>query len=154
MNGLPESVQCMVKMFADDTKVFTKVKTTEDCDKLQASINWLSDKWSRDWMLKFNTNKGKRMHIGRKNRKYTYGMEDKTLEEAEEENNLGVWLKNNLKPEKQVVTAVNKAMATLRSICRLFVNYGKFPTGNFPYHLLDICQTIPRVLCAGLGTLF
>ena len=38
---------------------------------------------------------------------------------------MGVWIKNNLKPEKQVATSVNKAMATLRSICRLFVNYDK-----------------------------
>ena len=115
----------MVKMFADDTKLFTKVKTTEDCDKLQADINWLSDEWSRNWMLKFNTNKCKRMHIGRKNRKYTYRMEDKILEEAEQEKDLGVWLKNNLKPEKQVAIAVNKAMATLRSIHRSFVNSDK-----------------------------
>ena len=43
MNDIPESLQCMVKVFADDTKVFTKVKTTEGCDKLQADINWLSD---------------------------------------------------------------------------------------------------------------
>ena len=48
VNDIPDSLQCMVKMFADDTKVFTKVKTTEDCDKLQADVNWLSDKWSRD----------------------------------------------------------------------------------------------------------
>ena len=90
MNDIPESLQCLVEMFADDTKVFTKVKTTGDCDKLQVDINWLSDEWSRDWMLKFNTNKCKRMHIGRTNRKYTYRMEDKTLEEVEEESDLGV----------------------------------------------------------------
>ena len=34
-------------------------------------------------------------------------------------------MKNNLKPEKQVAAAVNKAMATLRSICRSFVNYDR-----------------------------
>ena len=41
-------------------------------------------------MLKFNANKCKRMHIGRNNRKYTYRMEDKILDEAEEEKDLGV----------------------------------------------------------------
>ena len=80
---MPESLQCTVKMFADDTKVFTKVKTTEDCDKLQTHINWLSDEWSRDWMLKFNTKKCKRKHIGWKNRKDTYRMENEILDEAE-----------------------------------------------------------------------
>ena len=113
------------KLFGDDTKVFTKVKTTENCDKLQADINWLSDEWTRDWMLKFNANKCKRMHIGRKNTKYTYRMEDKILDEAKEEKDLGVWLKNNLNPEKQVATAVNKAMATISSIHRSFANYDK-----------------------------
>ena len=76
-------------------------------------------------MLKFNANKCKRMHIDRKNRKYTYRMEDKILDEAEEERDFSVWLKNNLKPEKQVATAVNKSMANLRSISRSFVNYDK-----------------------------
>ena len=92
LNDIPESLQCMVKMFADDIKEFTKIKNTEDCDKLQEDINWFSDEWNRDWMLKFNINKCKRMHIGRKNRKYTYRMEEKT-EEAEEEKNLVYGLK-------------------------------------------------------------
>ena len=87
-------------MFANDTKVFTKVKKTEDCDKLQADINWLSDEWSRDWRLKFNANKCKRMHIGRKNRKYTYRMEHKILDEVEEEKDLGVWLKKQSQARK------------------------------------------------------
>ena len=69
---MPESLQCMVKMFADDTKVFIKVKTTEDCVKLQEDINWLSDEWSRDWMLKFNTNKCKRMHLGQERTESTH----------------------------------------------------------------------------------
>ena len=78
-------------------------------------------------MLKFNAHKCKRMHIGRKNRKYTYRMEDKILDEAEEEKDLGEWLKNSLKPEKQVTTEVNKAIATLRSIHRSFASYNKEP---------------------------
>ena len=142
VNDIPESLQCMVKMFADDTKVFNKVKTTDDCDKLQEVINWLSDEWSRDWMLKFNTNKCKRMCIGRRNRRYTYRMVEETLEEAEEEKDLGVWMKNNLKPEKQVATAFNKAMATLRSICRSFVNYDKET-----FHITYRTYVRPHLVC-------
>ena len=40
VNDIPESLQCVVKTFADDTKVVTKVKTTEDCDKLQAGQDY------------------------------------------------------------------------------------------------------------------
>ena len=91
------------------------------------------------------------MHTGRKNRKYTYRMEDKILDEAEEENDLGVWLKNNLKPEKQVATAVNKAMATLRSITDcLQTTIRKLsisPTGHMGDHTLSIvCRLGPLIL--------
>ena len=101
-------------------------------------------------MLTINANNSKRMHKGRKNRKYTYRIEDKILGEAEEENDLGACLKNNLKPEKQVATAVNKAMATLRSICRSFENYDK-ETFHITY------RTYVRLhieYCSGLGPFF
>ena len=41
INDLPESCDCSTLLFADDTKVFQQVKSTADCEKLQADLNHL-----------------------------------------------------------------------------------------------------------------
>ena len=41
-NDIPETVNCSIKMFADDTKLFRTVKTIDDCNILQNDLNTLS----------------------------------------------------------------------------------------------------------------
>ena len=63
INDLPDVVECYVKIFADDTKVFTHVQCEEDCHKLQGDLERLSQ-WSDMWQLKFNVSKCGVMHYG------------------------------------------------------------------------------------------
>ena len=60
------------------------------------------------------------MHIGKNNPKLEYTMrtenENKILIETREEKDLGVWITNDLKPEKQVIAASQRAMTVLRSV--------------------------------------
>ena len=42
----------MVKIFADDTKIYSKIESVEDNNKLQESINSLIN-WSDKWLIKF-----------------------------------------------------------------------------------------------------
>jgi len=46
-------------MFADDTKIWTKIRDTGNSDLLQQDLNMLME-----WLLAFNTDKCKVMHIG------------------------------------------------------------------------------------------
>ena len=39
VNDIPETVNCSIKMFADDTKLFRTVKTIDDCNILQNDLN-------------------------------------------------------------------------------------------------------------------
>ena len=41
INDLPESCDCNTLLFADDTKGFQQVKSTADCEKIQADLNHL-----------------------------------------------------------------------------------------------------------------
>ena len=50
-----------MKMFADDTKIWTMVDKTEDSKTLQADLDKLV-RWSEIWLLKFNVEKCKVMH--------------------------------------------------------------------------------------------
>ena len=88
-----------------------------DCNILQNDLDTLSQ-WTNEWLLSFNVDKCKVMHIGKNNPKLEYTMrtenENKILIETREEKDLGVWITNDLKPEKQVIAASQRAMTVLR----------------------------------------
>ena len=58
-------------MFADDSKLFTRVNETGGTSQLQDELNTLSD-WADTWQLTFNAKKWKTMHPGNNNPKTTY----------------------------------------------------------------------------------
>ena len=91
INDLPNHVESSVQMFADDTKIFTTVNTPDDVMKLQADIENLQE-WSKKWLLRFNADKCKTMHMGFNNLKCEYAMNGKTLQKTAEEKDLGVLL--------------------------------------------------------------
>ena len=53
VNDIPEMVNCSIKMFADDTKLFKTVKSIDDCNILQNDLNTLS-KLTNEWLLSCN----------------------------------------------------------------------------------------------------
>ena len=67
------------------------------------------------------------MHITKNNPKLDYIMrtenENRILIETSEEKDLGVWITNDLKHEKQVIAASQRAMAVLHSVRRAFVRF-------------------------------
>ena len=69
INDLPEEVHTTVKMFTDDTNIFTD----EMAHELQEDIHRL-DKWAGKWQQTFNADTCKVMHIGVKNQRRSYKM--------------------------------------------------------------------------------
>jgi hypothetical protein len=61
------------KLFADDTKSINVNKTEEDCINMQSDINNLVE-WTEKWLVKFNSDKCKVMHIGKTNPKWKYSV--------------------------------------------------------------------------------
>lgn len=62
INDLPEVVQSIIKLFADDTKMYSVVNKPEQAVIMQNDILNLI-KWSDDWLLKFNNDKSKHMFL-------------------------------------------------------------------------------------------
>ena len=58
VNNIPDTLDCHLKMFAHDTKIWNSVKTTTDNMLLQEDLNLneLSE-WSRNRLLKFHVGK-------------------------------------------------------------------------------------------------
>ena len=109
-------------MFADDTKIWTVITTDQDIISLQSDLNKLAV-WSDKWLLRFNIDKCKVMHLGPW-QKSTYHIRDgsavKELKETEEEKDLGVCVTPDLKPSTHCGRAASKASSVLGLIRRNF----------------------------------
>ena len=68
--------------------------------------------------MEFNVNKCGIMHIGKKNLKFQYQMNDGWVKSVDEEWDLGVLMSKDLKSSKQYLFAKNKANLMLGIISR------------------------------------
>ena len=112
INDLPDVVRSSVKIFADDTKLFRALRSSEDKVKLQQDLDSLME-WSQKWQLGFNESKCKVLHLGSANERMKYQMGASTLETTTNEKDLGVIIDEQLKFHQHVTTAVNKASRML-----------------------------------------
>ena len=62
VNDILEQVECNISMFADDTKIYTTVKSIADSQRLQTDLNSLV-RWADDWLLRFNVKKCKCTYV-------------------------------------------------------------------------------------------
>ena len=130
INDMPDIVDNMCQLFADDAKLFSCIELRDDRQKnlLQKDINALSD-WSVKWNLPFNVGKCKVLHLGKSNPCWRYQMTGKKLVDMEEEKDLRVLICNQLKFHKQTAAAVKKANSCLGLIKKSFA---LLDTATFP----------------------
>ena len=112
INDLPTVSDTPTNIFADDTKSHNEIKSVIDKDKLQECINSLV-KWSIKWLLGFNGQKCKMMHLGRNNPCYEYTIPDGDniikLETTECEKDLGVHVDPLLEFNEHIAKIVKKS---------------------------------------------
>ena len=86
INDIPEDIKNVLKIFADDVKMVADPLEYEivlnDLEKLNS--------WEDLWGLKFNLEKCKVIHIGKKNPCHDYSFEGSVLSVVDEEKDLGV----------------------------------------------------------------
>lgn len=114
-------------MFADDTKIWTKISCINDAAALQKHLDSLST-WSAEWQLKFNPDKCKVMHIGHQYKtNYTIQQDntDCSILEITEEKDLGVLTANTMKVSRQCHEAASKANRVLGMVHRQFKDLDK-----------------------------
>jgi len=117
ISNIPDSCKC--KLYADDTKILSIIRCNQDCDELQNAINKLVE-WSNKWLLKFNKDKWKVMHIGRHNVEHKYFMDSNQLAKTELEKDLGVFVSKDLKWDDHINYMINKANRVLGLIKNSF----------------------------------
>ena len=53
INDLPDQVKSTSRLFADDSLLYKKIRSTSDAISLQEDLDKLQ-KWESDWMMSFN----------------------------------------------------------------------------------------------------
>ena len=120
INDLPECINSICNIFADDTKIYD---VSHKHEKIQEDLNSVLN-WSNTWQLHFNMSKCKVIYYGNKNPKHDYYFhndhDSHTIEKGTEEKDLGVTFDSSLKFDKHINNIVTKANQTLGIIKRNF----------------------------------
>ena len=117
INDLEEGVTGNILKFADDTKLFRKVKEIGDTFFLQDDIDKLV-KWSEKWQMSFNFGKCKCLHTGSGNTGVNYDMGGTIISKTVKEKDLGVTMNANMKVSEQCRIAASKGNQVLGMIRR------------------------------------
>ena len=112
INDMPEVVDktSFVYLFADDTKVFRKIKNKADEEVLQRDVDNLVN-WSNIWLLKFHPDKCIFMGIGYRGENIPpkYNMGEHVLKVSDCEKDIGVHIDKDLNFGTHISKAINKA---------------------------------------------
>ena len=138
INDLPEICSVTTKIFADDTKAYTRINSEDDHTNLQVTIDRMYQ-WTEDWQLKFNETKCKILHLGENNpqRPYYIGPvgERIELEKTVLEKDLGVHIDPNLSFDSHIEKIIKKASSKSAQIME-----------NFTYRSKDVLVPIFKTL--------
>ena len=102
-----EHGHCKILKFADDTKLFRKVKEIGDTIFLQEDDIDTLVKWSEKWQMLFNFGKCKCLHTGSGNTGMNYEMGGTILSKKVKEKDLGVTMNANMKVSEHCTIAAS-----------------------------------------------
>jgi hypothetical protein len=114
INDLPDSIKNEIKIFADDVKMVTDPGQSIS---IQADLQELCD-WESVWLLMFNVEKCKVLHIGKSNPKNTYTFLGTALDVCSSEKDLGVTFNEKLNFHDHIYTSISKAKSSLAWLLR------------------------------------
>ena len=104
VNDFLNWVRNSLRMFVDDTKIWRGIQVVRESMSLQENLHQLR-KWSDKWLLRFNPEKCKVMHVGH-NVRTEYHI-------TKNEKDFGIYTTSNLKPGMQCMKAASKARSVL-----------------------------------------
>ncbi len=121
INDMPESLINITKLYADDTKIISKVSQIENENSLQKDLDTASE-WSSNWLIRFNTDKCLIMHYGTNNPETEYELNGLKLKKSDYERDLGVNFETNLNGRQHIISCASKANSMMGILKMTFVH--------------------------------
>ena len=110
-----------MKLFADDGKLYSRVKSDDKMIVLQDNIK-TAENWAETWKMFFNRSKCHHFHVGKRETIPTYNMRGETgpveIEKVEFEKALGVLIDGDLKFGEHIISKMNIANRNVGIIFR------------------------------------
>ena len=148
INDLSKNIKSQVRLFADNTILFCKIKSQRDSSILQEDLNPL-ECWEKNWQMSFNINKCHVLTVSRKRKQIStkYSLNGQVLRRVEKAKYLGMESTKDLnwKPHIRTITAkVNRTNVFTQWNLR---GYKESPKKVLQRH----SETNPRVCCPSVG---
>ena len=114
INDMPECVKSELKLFADDSLLYSRIQNVDDCHKLQEDLNKLQE-WEQRWQMGFNADTCKVIRITNKKRPLCsdYTIHKQRLNIKAEATFLGVTISSDLSWSRHAGNVAKKANSTM-----------------------------------------
>lgn len=111
----------IVKLFADDLKMYAVMKTVFHADMFQHALDRLAT-WADEWQLQISITKCFIMHIGKVSVDRTFSLNGQALPSSDTCKDLGVIVNSNLTPSSHIASITVTANQRVNLIYRSFVS--------------------------------